>query len=321
LNVPPKPGEVSAAALLLSILGRHLTMQVKELLSLAGRRGLRGGALPLAAGVTLLKAAGLIAGDSVVIMTPPGRSCLDVLGSGEEPTDLFRDLLTALSFGTKEARLVLANVRVEPDGLLSDPRGIADPVFEHLAAAGVIEPAADGAWRLQKGRGAILLGGMVAANSEPSEAGASIELGDRGESLSMRYEFERVREWPLQVSKISSSFGYDLESVSRKGASTKLAVEVKATSGLRLLINWSANEARTALLLQNSCVLHIWGEVDLARTVDDDYVSLIAKGYPLIVRNPGELAREVIADAAHWKALKHSRISTSNFLWEFWTNR
>jgi hypothetical protein len=275
----------------------------------------------LAAGVTLLKGAGLIAGDSVVVMTLAGRSCLDVLDSGEEPTEQFRDLLTALSLGTDEARLVLANVRVEAGGLLSDPRGIADSVFEHLAAAGVIEPADAGGWRIHKGHSSLVLSGMVAAEGGPSEAFDSIELGERGESLSMRYEVDRVGRLPLQVSKISSAFGYDLESVSRKGASPKLAVEVKATSGLRLLINWTANEARTALLLQNSYVLHIWGEVDLARTVDEDYLELTAKGYPHIVPNPGQLAREVIADAAHWKVLKHSRIVTSNFLWEFWADR
>ncbi len=320
MNVPPKPGEITAAALLLSFLARHVTLETRELLNLASKRGLRAGALPLAAGVGLLRATGLVAGDSVLIISPAGRSCLDLLGSSEEPTDQFREVLTALTFSTREARLVLANVRVEEGGILSDPRGIADPVFKYLAAAGMIEAAAAGAWRLPRGRPSLLLGGLTAADVESSEDATSTEVGDRGEDLSMRYEFERTDEWPLQVSKISSSFGYDLQSASRKGSTAKLAVEVKATSGPRLVINWSANEAQTALLLRNSYTLHIWGEVDLACTVDQDYVRLTAKGYPHIVRNPGDLARAAIAEALRWKSLKQSRITTSSFLWEFWAS-
>jgi hypothetical protein len=134
----------------------------------------------------------------------------------------------------------------------------------------------------------------------------------------MRYEFDRTGRWPAQVSRISNVFGYDLESTTNKTSTTKLAVEVKATLGSRLLINWSANEARAALLLRDSYTIQIWGEVNLDLAIDEDYIRLSAKGYPRIVPNPGQVAREVIEQAATWRSLGGSRMAASNFVWEFW---
>jgi hypothetical protein len=318
LNIPPKPGEITASALLLSILGRYGNMEEAELLALGKKRGLRGGALPLLTGANLLSATGLVAGVGILSITSSGRTCLKMLGSSEEPTDRFREILTALSFGTQEARLMLANVTVDRDGLLSDTRGIASTVFEHLAADGILESADDGSWKLPDLRPSLLLGALAATDVDQDDPADSNEIGQRGENLSMRYEFDRTGNWPVQVSRISNAFGYDLESTAGNGSTNRLGFEVKATLGSRLLIHWSANEARTALLLRDSYTMQIWAEVDLGMTVEEDYMRLTAKGYPRIVPNPGQVASDVVAHAATWQPLMGSRMAASNFVWEFW---
>jgi len=289
-----------------------------ELLALGKRRGLRAGALPLPTGANLLSATGLVAREGILSVTPSGRTCLEMLGSSEEPTDEFREILTALSFGTQEARLMLANVTVDRDGLLSDTRGIASTVFEQLAADGILEPAADGSWKIPDMRPSLLLGALAATDADQDDSADSNEIGQRGEKLSMRYEFERTGKLPVQVSRISNAFGYDLESTLGRESTTKVAVEVKATLGSRLLINWSANEARAALLLRDSYTIQIWAEVDLDKTVEEDYLRLTAKGYPRMVSNPSQVASDVIAHAAAWQPLNGSRMAASNFVWEFW---
>jgi hypothetical protein len=321
VNLPPKPGEITACAVLLAMLDRYQNLQPTELIRLSRQRGLRGGALPLRAGVEILSATGLIAVDGSVTLSAAGRSCVELLDLGEEPTNRFRDLILALSLGTAAARAVFANVQVDENGVLTDSRRIADPVLEYLSLTGIVKPIAPGAWQLGAKDPTLSLSGLLAASSDFSGDLDTGEIGARGEELSMNYEFQRTGAWPLQVSRISNMFGYDLQSVQDRSRSQSLAVEVKATTTSRLLINWSANEARTASLLKDLYRIHIWGEVDIDRPVKEDFERLTAKGYPRVILNPGVLASSIIAEASSWTALKDSRIVASNFLWEFWPTR
>ncbi len=301
------------------MLDRYQFVKPAELMRLSRQRGLRGGALPLATGLEILAATGLLVVDQNIRLTEAGRYCVELLDNGEEPTERFSDLIVALTLGTPPARAVFANVQVDEDGVLTDSRRIADGVLEYLSIRGTVRPVASGAWQLAANDPTLALSGLLAASGDVGPELDTGEIGDRGEELSMSYEFKRTGVWPLQVSRISNMFGFDLQSIQDKHRSESLAVEVKATTTSRLLINWSANEARTASLLKDLYRLHIWGEVNLDLSVNEDFERLTAKGYPRVILNPGLLASPIIAEASRWTPLNGSRIVASNFLWEFWT--
>ncbi len=317
MNIPPKYGEISAAAVLISMVERHPSLSEAELMRFANQRGLRAGALPVRSSLQMLKELGLVIGAGQLGLSATGGSCAKLLGGQEEPTPKFRDLLVALSLATDEARAVLANVRIDESGRVSDPRGIAASIFDYFAETGVMLAVPDGTWRFVNRARTLSLGTLLAVGDDVQDGVDLAAIGDRGERLSLLYEFDRTGKWPMHVSQISNWFGFDLQSIEDRESVDEIAIEVKATARQRLLVNWSAKEALTALLLEGSYVLHIWGGVDLNSSLDDDYARLRHEGYPRIVRNPAALVRHVIVPSSDWVAIADSRIRTSNFQWEF----
>jgi hypothetical protein len=86
-----------------------------------------------------------------------------------------------------------------------------------------------------------------------------LDTGRMGERLSLKYELERTGEKPIWQSIESNLCGFDILSIADKNISSKLLIEVKATSSkfASAYLYISKNEWRTANVSKNYC-FHLW---------------------------------------------------------------
>jgi Domain of unknown function (DUF3883) len=97
---------------------------------------------------------------------------------------------------------------------------------------------------------------------------------------------------PSKVSWVSQDddrLGYDIEN---RNASPTRCIEVKGSRGNRVQFFMSTNEMDKAELLADHYEIHFWGLLSLTADPQEQYESLSARGYPIVIVNPAlEFAR------------------------------
>lgn len=279
------PGAITALAVLLSLLGRLGPERRDTLIPLASRTSLRGGALPFRAGVELGEQLRLIEQKSDVLqLTSTGKELLSGVGDEPEPSDRFREMVACLALTNAPVRALGPTVDVRPSAV-DVRRADGDVLLEWLEDVGLVKREAD-AWTLV-GLGRILAVGPLAAPEDPVDL--RTDVGIIGEELSLRYEAERLglRERPIQVSRISSAFGFDI--LSRSGGSESddmIAVEVKASCSITQVdVFMTAHEITVAHCLGGPYWLHAWGEIVVDEPKEEQYIRLRRSGYPVVIRH------------------------------------
>jgi hypothetical protein len=247
-------------------------------------------------------------------LSEAGLQAASLLRTGDEPTPEFRRFLAGLALTSPSARLSLAGLDFEGEKVIDD-RGVAEPLLSQLEEAGLIRRQGS-SWRVVDDAKVLLVGPILdRGQTSGPDPDLLLAIGERGEQLSLRYESLRTGFRPIQVSKISAAYGYDL--LSRAGEGTRqLAIEVKATSGSNLGLTWTRHEALVAEKLGSSYELQIWAEVDLSKEVGADYESLVRSGYPMRLRNPHRHAGPLFAGFLDWVSNAKGRWVPAAFYWE-----
>lgn len=124
-------------------------------------------------------------------------------------------------------------------------------------------------------------------------------VGRRAEVYTLRRERSRNGiASVLDVARDSGDrFGFDVE-VTGPGAKI---IEVKGSRSANVRFVLTRREVDAAHKHSDRHELHFWGEISLAREPVEEYDDLVARGYPLIVRN---LASDL--DAGRWSAVAQS---------------
>ncbi len=108
-------------------------------------------------------------------------------------------------------------------------------------------------------------------------------VGDRAEYYS--YMTERMHD-PAQVfwvARENDALGYDIED--RRLAPAR-RIEVKGSRSKDVSFFLSSNEWEKAETYGDLYEVQFWGEIDLDRTPADEYLTLQARGWPFIIRDP-----------------------------------
>lgn len=131
------------------------------------------------------------------------------------------------------------------------------------------------------------------------------EVGKRAEAYSLRRE--REAHGIVDVLYVSrdegDGFGYDLEN---RTVDPPRLIECKGSRGTSLQFLISAHELKQAREKAESYEIQFWGEIDLDRSLHEEYEVLRAAGYPLVIGDPatkideGRLQTECVA----WKVWK-----------------
>ncbi len=313
---PVGPGAITALAVLLALSGRLGPERRDVLVPLASRTSLRAGALPFKAGIELGEQLRLIEQKSDLLeLTSTGKELLSALGDEPEPSDRFREMVACLALTYAPVRALGATVEVRPDAL-DVRRADSDVLLEWLEDVGLVKREAD-AWTLV-GLGRILAVGPLAAPEDPIDV--RTDVGILGEELSLRYEAERLglRELPIQVSRISSAFGFDILSRSRgPGRDDMIAIEVKASCSVAQVDAFmTGHEVTVAHCLGESYWLHAWGEVVVDEPQAEQYIRLRRSGYPIVVRHVADALGKQAVDLLHPRESRDGwRVKVSEVKW------
>ena len=109
-------------------------------------------------------------------------------------------------------------------------------------------------------------------------------VGNRAEMYSVQREKTRLPD-PSQVfwvARDSDSLGWDIED---RSCEPRRCIEVKGSRNSEVLFFLSENEWVKATELRDTYEVHFWGGIDLARDPAVEYASLMAAGYPLIIKD------------------------------------
>lgn len=129
----------------------------------------------------------------------------------------------------------------------------------------------------------------------PSVEDRRLVIGKRGEAYSHRFERRNaaVPDSIKWVAESDESLGYDIED-----RSDGRRIEVKASTGRAGTFKLTANEWKKAQEYGTLYEIHFWGGVDLGRTRETEYTTLVSEGYPVILRDPAQLVRDGLLDLA-----------------------
>jgi hypothetical protein len=126
---------------------------------------------------------------------------------------------------------------------------------------------------------------LVIAAGRPAWVQEREEVGKRAEAYSLRHEREAHGiVGVLYVSRDEGDgFGYDLEN---RTVEPPRLIECKGSRAARLSFYVSANELQQAGERADSYEIQFWGEIDLNRSVHDEYELLRQAGYPQVIADP-----------------------------------
>ncbi len=211
---PIGPGVITAVARLLALVARVGPERKDVLIALASRTSLRAGALPFKTAGELGERLRLIEerDDGTLRLTAKGKELLPLLADDPEPNETFREMVASLALTVAPVRVLGGALEVRPDGVAVQRAG-GDILLLWLEGVGLAKRQGD-CWTLV-GLGKILAAGPLAIAEDPPDLRA--EVGALGETLSLRYEAERLggKGTAIQVSNISAAFGFDI--LSRSG--------------------------------------------------------------------------------------------------------
>lgn len=105
-------------------------------------------------------------------------------------------------------------------------------------------------------------------------------VGRRAEQYTLLLERTARLGSVLHVAADSDRYGYDVE-VATAGLPRR--IEVKGSQGSQVRFFLSKNELGAAARWTENYELHFWGEIDLQRSMDQEYVDLRRAGYPRIL--------------------------------------
>jgi Domain of unknown function (DUF3883) len=281
-----REGDLVGISALLFTLRVHPTLTRTELLTTCTGYGLRGGAVPWESAYKIATEMRLVVvANGRVALTDTGAAMGSLVAADMEPSDEFARAVLTFAIGRSGARFTLAHAALAGQ-TIQDPRGTASPLLEDLVDVGLVVPTPTGDWELQDSAfGPLLVGLLFGA---PKGTPIMTEVGRLGEKLTLR--FYREQGWdPVHVSPISDAYGFDI--LCRRagaGPADSLAVEAKATTATAGPYRFfaSRHELRVARYLGARYQIALWGELDMAASLEDNYDRLRARGFPRIVADP-----------------------------------
>jgi hypothetical protein len=279
-------GDLVGISALLFTLRVHGILTRTELLTTCTGYGLRGGAVPWeSAFKSAIEMRLVVVANGRVTLTDTGTAMGSLVDMDMEPSDEFARAVLTFAIGRSGARFTLAHAALAGQ-TIQDPRGTASPLLEDLVDVGLVVPTLAGDWELQDSEfGPLLVGLLFGA---PKGTPIMTEVGRLGERLTLR--FYREQGWdPVHVSPISDAYGFDI--LCRRagaGPADSLAVEAKATTAPAGPYRFfaSRHELRVARYLGARYQIALWGELDMAASLEDNYDRLRARGFPRIVADP-----------------------------------
>lgn len=295
----------------------HGILPRNELVDVCTSYGLRGGAVSWDAAINFALSMRLVtvSGGSVCI-TQTGVSMVAFVAADLEPSDEFAQAILTFSIGRSSSRFVLAQANL--DGIaIQDPHGSATPLLEDLVNVGLLAPTGTGTWAIQASEFNPLIIGLLL--SAPKGTVITSEVGSLGERLTLRYY--REQGWdPVHVSPISDSYGFDVlcrQLTDGAPATGSLAVEAKGTTTTGPCRFYaSRHELRVAKQLGQRYEIALWGEIDAAASLDENYVRLRARGFPRMIRDPYGHVEIHVPGLLSGRAILGGSISADGVVWQ-----
>ena len=295
----------------------HGLLPRNELVGVCTSYGLRGGAVSWDAALKTALDMRLVAvSGGRVGITQNGVSMVALVAADLEPSDEFARAILTFSIGRSASRFALAQANL--DGVaIQDPRGTAAPILEDLVDVGLVAPTGTGGWAVQASEFNPLLIGLLL--SAPKGTVITAEVGSLGERLTLQYY--REQGWdPVHVSPISDSYGFDVlcrQLVGGAAANGSLAVEAKGTTATGPYRFYaSRHELRVAKELGQRYEIALWGEIDPAAALDDNYVRLRARGFPRMIRDPYGHVERHVPGLLSGRAILGGLISADGVVWQ-----
>jgi hypothetical protein len=265
----------------------HGHLPHRELVEVCTSYGLRAGAVSWDSAIKLAVYMRLVTvtGGRVSI-TQTGGSMVALVAADMEPSEEFAQAILTFSIGRSSSRFALAQANLVGIAI-QDPQGTATPLLEDLVDVGLLAPTGTGDWAIQASEFNPLMVGLLL--STPKGTLITSEVGSLGERLTL--EYYREQGWdPLHVSPISDSYGFDVLCRHLTGGAPpteSMAVEAKGTTTTGPYRFYaSRHELRVAKQLGQRYEIALWGEIDPAASLPDNYVRLRARGFPRTIRDP-----------------------------------
>lgn len=279
-------GDLVGLSALLYTLRVHGVLTREELVAACTGYGLRGGAVSWEAALRIGIDMQLVErGNQGLSLTRSGVSFGSLVAADLEPSDDFAQGVLTFSIGRSAGRFALASANLSGEAI-DDPRGTAAPLLQDLVEVGLVVPTGSGTWRIRDSEFSPLLIGLLF--SAPKGTAVTTEIGNLGEGLTLKYY--RDNGWdPIHVSPVSPSYGFDV--LCRQPPvgipAGSLAVEAKGTTAMAPYRFFaSRHELRVAKRLRERYEIALWGEIDLAATLDVNYARLRSRGFPRVIRDP-----------------------------------
>ena len=203
-----------------------------------------------------------------------------------EPSSRFLSTLHVLFVSRSSQRALFG--RVEIDGAcVTDAGGFAAQALRGFVEVGILD-ASDGGFSLQGGELDPLLVGLMMMRPGGTQEKKSV--GDIGEGLTLRWL--KANGWEaIRVSEVADEFGFDL--LATKNSKGK-AIECKASAAqsgpFRGFL--TRHELTVASKLKEQYELLVWGQVNIAESLDQNYVRLTAAGFPRVIVSPWEWLKQ-----------------------------
>lgn len=272
-------GDLVGLSALLYTLRVHGVLTREELVAACTAYGLRGGAVSWEAALRIGIDMQLVErGNQGLSLTRSGVSFGSLVAADLEPSDAFAQ-------GRSAGRFALASANLSGEAI-DDPRGTAAPLLQELVEVGLVVPTRSGTWRIRESEFSPLLIGLLL--SAPKGTAVTTEIGDLGEGLTLKYY--RDNGWdPIHVSPVSPSYGFDVLCRQPPAGipAGSLAVEAKGTTAMAPYRFFaSRHELRVAQRLRERYEIALWGEIDVAATLDANYARLRGRGFPRVIRDP-----------------------------------
>jgi hypothetical protein len=130
----------------------------------------------------------------------------------------------------------------------------------------------------------LSLSAMEQTAELPNWVEAKQSVGWRAELYSVRHEItDHGADHVLHVSRdVGDGFGYDIE---RQVTEPARLIEVKGSRSTRVSFVITAKELEVAREQADRYEIQFWGGISLGRSANEEYLALVAKGYPIVIED------------------------------------